>query len=114
MLVGQFFGVIIGFGMELYVVIVFSMDFNGNGIIVFNEIWDKMKVYILQENGKLVYFIKVDYLKLVVDEYCNVGKLFNMGMVFLVFIYNYELCYWFVVGGIYFGYYVLYKGDIVG
>lgn len=100
--------------MEFYVVIVFSMDLNGNGIIVFNEIWDKMKVYIFVKEGKLVYFIKVDYLKFVVDEYCEVGKLFKMGMVFFVFIYNYEFRYWLVVGGIYFGYYVFYKGDIFG
>lgn len=114
MLVGQLLGVIIGFGIQVYIIIVFSMDFNGNGIMVFNDVWKEMKKYVLMENGKLVYLIKVDYLKLVVDKYKVDGKFFNMGMVFLVLIYNYELWYWLVVGGIYFGYYVSLKGDIFG
>lgn len=39
--------VIIGFGIEVYIIILFLMDLNGNGIIVFNEVWDLMKLYIL-------------------------------------------------------------------
>ena len=40
MLAGQPLGATIGFGTESHVVTAFSMDLNGNGITVSNEIWD--------------------------------------------------------------------------
>lgn len=41
MLAGQPLGATIGFGTEAHVVTAFSMDLNGNGITVSNEIWEK-------------------------------------------------------------------------
>ena len=114
MLAGQPLGATIGFGTESHVVTAFSMDLNGNGITVSNEIWDKMKAHIPQENGKPVHPIKADYLKPVVDEYRNAGKPFNMGMVFPVSTHNYELRYWLAAGGIHPGYYAPHKGDTAG
>ncbi len=63
MLAGQPLGATIGFGTESHVVTAFSMDLNGNGITVSNEVWEKMKAHIPQENGKPVHPIKADYLK---------------------------------------------------
>lgn len=114
MLAGQPLGATIGFGTESHVVTAFSMDLNGNGITVSNEIWDKMKAHIPVKEGKPVHPIKADYLKPVVDEYREAGKPFKMGMVFPVSTHNYELRYWLAAGGIHPGYYAPHKGDTSG
>jgi nitrate/nitrite transport system substrate-binding protein len=114
MLAGQPLGATIGFGTEAHIITAFSMDLNGNGITVSNEIWDKMKPYIPVEDGKPVHPIKADYLKPVVEEYREAGKPFNMGMVFPVSTHNYELRYWLAAGGIHPGYYAPHKGDTSG
>lgn len=66
-----------------------------------------MKLYVFMDGGKFVYLIMVDVIKFVVEFYKNDGKVFKMGMVFFVFIYNYEICYWLVVVGIYLGMYIV-------
>lgn len=114
MLAGQPLGATIGFGTQSHVVTAFSMDLNGNGITVSNEVWNKMKAHIPHENGKPVHPIKADYLKPVIDEYRSVGKPFNMGMVFPVSTHNYELRYWLAAGGIHPGFYAPHKGDTAG
>ncbi|GEA07553.1 nitrate ABC transporter substrate-binding protein [Alteromonas sp. KUL42] len=114
MLAGQPLGATIGFGTQSHVVTAFSMDLNGNGITVSNEVWNKMKAHIPHENGKPVHPIKADYLKPVIDEYRSAGKPFNMGMVFPVSTHNYELRYWLAAGGIHPGYYAPHKGDTAG
>ncbi len=43
MLAGQPIGATIGFGTKAHVVTAFSMDLNGNGITVSNEIWKQMQ-----------------------------------------------------------------------
>jgi nitrate/nitrite transport system substrate-binding protein len=106
MLAGQPLGATIGFGTQAHVITAFSMDLNGNGITVSNEIWEAMKPYVpLGDDGKPVHPIKADYLKPVVDRYRAEGKPFNMGMVFPVSTHNYELRYWLAAGGIHPGYY---------
>merc|ERR1712169_85790 len=70
-----------------------SMDLNGNGITVSNDVWAEMEKHIPVENGKPVHPIKADYLKPVVDSYKQAGKPFKMGMVFPVSTHNYELRY---------------------
>jgi len=106
MLSGQPLGATIGFGTKADIITAFSMDLNGNGITVSNEIWDQMKPYIpLQEDGKPVHPIKADSLKPVVEQYNADGIPFNMGMVFPVSTHNYELRYWLAAGGIHPGYY---------
>lgn len=114
MLAGQPLGATIGFGTQAHIVTAFSMDLNGNGITVSNEIWQQMLKHIPQENGKPVHPIKADSLKPVVEDYRKAGKPFKMGMVFPVSTHNYELRYWLAAGGIHPGYYAPHKGDTAG
>ncbi|GAA0690925.1 CmpA/NrtA family ABC transporter substrate-binding protein [Marinobacterium maritimum] len=115
MLAGQPLGATIGYGTQAHIVTAFSMDLNGNGITVSNDIWQQMKEHIpMGEDGKPVHPIKADYLKPVVDKYRAEGKPFNMGMVFPVSTHNYELRYWLAAGGIHPGYYAPHKGDTSG
>lgn len=115
MLAGQPLGATIGFGTKADIITAFSMDLNGNGITVSNDIWEQMKPNIpVGPDGKPVHPIKADYLKPVVDKYKSEGKPFNMGMVFPVSTHNYELRYWLAAGGIHPGYYAPEKGDISG
>jgi nitrate/nitrite transport system substrate-binding protein len=114
MLAGQPLGATIGFGTEAHIITALSMDLNGNGITVSNDVWKEMKKHIPHEDGKPVHPIKADYLKPVVDKYNDEGKPFKMGMVFPVSTHNYELRYWLAAGGIHPGYYAPHKGDITG
>ncbi|GLR70985.1 CmpA/NrtA family ABC transporter substrate-binding protein [Agaribacter marinus] len=114
MLAGQPLGATIGFGTQAHIITAFSMDLNGNGITVSNDVWAEMKKNIPHENGKPVHPIKADALKPVVEKYQSEGKPFNMGMVFPVSTHNYELRYWLAAGGIHPGYYAPHKGDTSG
>ncbi len=115
MLAGQPLAATIGYGTKAHIITPFSMDLNGNGITVSNDIWQQMKKHIAQDaNGKPVHPIKADALKPVVEEYKKQGKPFNMGMVFPVSTHNYELRYWLAAGGIHPGYYAPHKGDTSG
>ena len=114
MLAGQPLAATIGFGTKAHIVTPLSMDLNGNGITVSNEVWEQMKAHVPVENGRPVHPIKADYLKPVVEKYREQGKPFNMGMVFPVSTHNYELRYWLAAGGIHPGYYAPARGDISG
>lgn len=114
MLAGQPLGATIGFGTQAHIITAFSMDLNGNGITVSNNVWDEMKKHIPQKDGKPVHPIKADYLKPVIEKYKDEGKPFKMGMVFPVSTHNYELRYWLAAGGINPGYYAPEKGDTSG
>lgn len=114
MLAGQPLGATIGFGTKADVITAFSMDLNGNGITVSNDIWKEMKKLVPHKDGKPVHPIKADYLKPVVDKYKSEGKPFKMGMVFPVSTHNYELRYWLAAGGIHPGFYAPHKGDTSG
>jgi len=114
MLAGQPLGATIGFGTKADIITAFSMDLNGNGITVSNDVWEQMKAHVPYKDGKPVHPIKADYLKPVVDKYKKKGKPFKMGMVFPVSTHNYELRYWLAAGGIHPGYYAPAKGDITG
>ncbi|MGR9044256.1 MAG: CmpA/NrtA family ABC transporter substrate-binding protein [Gammaproteobacteria bacterium] len=105
MLAGQPLGATIGFGTKADIITAFSMDLNGNGITVSNDIWKQMKSHVPMADGKPVHPIKADALKPVIDQYKTEGKPFNMGMVFPVSTHNYELRYWLAAGGIKPGYY---------
>lgn len=105
MLAGQPLAATIGFGTKAHIVTPFSMDLNGNGITVSNEVWALMKEHIPHEDGKPVHPIKADALKPVIEEFKEQGKPFNMGMVFPVSTHNYELRYWLAAGGIHPGFY---------
>ncbi|MEM6665726.1 MAG: CmpA/NrtA family ABC transporter substrate-binding protein, partial [Pseudomonadota bacterium] len=106
MLAGQPLAATIGFGTEAHIVTPFSMDLNGNGITVSNEVWGLMKEHIpMDAEGKPIHPIKADALKPVVDAFAEEGRPFNMGMVFPVSTHNYELRYWLASGGIHPGFY---------
>lgn len=105
MLAGQPLAATIGYGTEAHIITPFSMDLNGNAITVSNEIWEQMKEFVPEENGKPVHPISASSLKPVVEKYKDQGKPFNMGMVFPVSTHNYELRYWLAAGGLQPGYY---------
>lgn len=115
MLAGQPLAATIGFGTKAHIVTPFSMDLNGNGITVSNEVWQMMKPNVPKmTDGRPQHPIKADALKPVVEEFKKDGKPFKMGMVFPVSTHNYELRYWLAAGGIHPGYYAPHKGDIAG
>jgi nitrate/nitrite transport system substrate-binding protein len=113
MLAGQPLAATIGFGTKAHIVTPFSMDLNGNGITVSNEIWALMKPHIPKgPDGKPVHPIKADALKPAIEKLKSQGKAFRMGMVFPVSTHNYELRYWLASGGISPGFYS--KRDVTG
>jgi nitrate/nitrite transport system substrate-binding protein len=115
MLAGQPLGASIGFGTKADIITAFSMDLNGNGITVSNEIWEQMKPNIpVGADGKPQHPISAAALKPVIEKYKNEGKPFNMGMVFPVSTHNYELRYWLAAGGVNPGFYAPDKGDVSG
>ncbi|MEM8793774.1 MAG: CmpA/NrtA family ABC transporter substrate-binding protein [Pseudomonadota bacterium] len=106
MLAGQPLAATIGYGTEAHVITPFSMDLNGNGITVSNEIWEQMKPNIPKmDDGRPQHPISASALKPVVEKYLDEGKPFNMGIVFPVSTHNYELRYWLAAGGLKPGYY---------
>ncbi len=105
MLAGQPIGATIGFGTQAQVVTPLSLDLNGNGITVSNEVWAEMKKHIPQKDGKPVHPISAEALVPVIEKFRNSGKQFKMGMVFPVSTHNYELRYWLAAAGISPGYY---------
>ncbi len=89
MLAGQPLAATIGFGTEAHIITPFSMDLNGNGITVSNEIWEQMKPNIpTMEDGRPQHPISASALAPVVEKYKSEGKPFNMGMVFPVSTHN--------------------------
>ena len=68
MLAGQPLGATIGYGTEAHIVTAFSMDLNGNGITVSNDIWKQMKPNIPHKDGKPVHPISASALKPVVEK----------------------------------------------
>ncbi|MEN1783870.1 MAG: CmpA/NrtA family ABC transporter substrate-binding protein [Bacteroidota bacterium] len=106
MLAGQPIAAGAGFGRQAELVTPFSMDLNGNGITVSNDVWSKMKPNVPKdEAGKPVHPIKADALKPVITDYKSNGKPFKMGMVFPVSTHNYEIRYWLAAAGIHPGMY---------
>lgn len=106
MLAGQPLAATIGYGTEAHIITPFSMDLNGNGITLSNEVWEMMKPNLPRDaDGKVSHPISASYLKPVIEDFNAKGKPFNMGMVFPVSTHNYELRYWLAAGGINPGYY---------
>ncbi|MEL7144730.1 MAG: CmpA/NrtA family ABC transporter substrate-binding protein, partial [Bacteroidota bacterium] len=106
MLAGQPIAAGAGFGRQAELVTPFSMDLNGNGITVSNDVWSKMKPNVeIADDGSVKHPIKADALVPVVESYKNSGKPFKMGMVFPVSTHNYEIRYWLAAAGINPGFY---------
>ncbi len=106
MLAGQPIGATIGIGTKADVITPFSMDLNGNGITVSNEIWAEMKKHdpALQA-PRPPHPITARGLKPIVEEHREFGDPLRMGMVFPVSTHNYELRYWLAAEGIRPGFY---------
>lgn len=106
MLAGQPIAAGAGFGRQAELVTPFSMDLNGNGITVSNDVWAKMKPNVpVDADGKPIHPITADALVPVVKSYRDDGKPFKMGMVFPVSTHNYEIRYWLAAAGINPGFY---------
>ncbi|MEM7337991.1 MAG: CmpA/NrtA family ABC transporter substrate-binding protein [Actinomycetota bacterium] len=114
MLAGQPLAATIGYGTEAPLIAPLSLDLNGNGITVSNEVWDIIRPSLPEnEDGNPIHPISAEVLRPVIDQFAQEGKQFNMGMVFPVSTHNYELRYWLAAGGIEPGYYIA-GGDAVG
>ena len=101
MLAGQPIAAQAGFGRQAELVTPYSMDLNGNGITVSNDVWAKMKPNVKKgPDGKPMHPISAEALKPVIAEYKGDGKAFKMGMVFPVSTHNYEIRYWLAAAGI--------------
>ena len=113
MLSGQPLAATIGFGTKAHVVTAYTMDLNGNGITVSNDVWEQMV-----ENDPALdtptpkHPITADSLKNVVQEKMDGGEKLQMGMVFPVSTHNYEIRYWLASAGIHPGMYT--SEDIKG
>lgn len=105
MLAGQPIAAGAGFGRQAELITPFSMDLNGNGITVSNDVWSGMKKNVPMSGGKPIHPIKADALKPVIEDYKSQGKAFKMGMVFPVSTHNYEIRYWLASAGIHPGMY---------
>lgn len=114
MLAGQPLGASIGYGTQADIITAFSMDLNGNGITVSNDVWETMRQHIPEHNGKPVHPISASTLKPAVEQSRAKGERFRMGMVFPVSTHNYELRYWLAAGGLNPGYYAPQNGDTSG
>jgi len=106
MLSGQPIAATIGFGTKAHIVTAYTLDLNGNGITVSNNVWEQM-----QENDPALntptpkHPISAKGLIPVVRQYMDEGKKLQMGMVFPVSTHNYELRYWLAASGIHPGMY---------
>jgi len=115
MLAGQPLGATIGYGTQADIITAFSMDLNGNGITVSNDVWEQMSPQIPSNTqGNPVHPISASTLKPVIESYRNRGERFRMGMVFPVSTHNYELRYWLAAGGLNPGLYAPQRGDTSG
>lgn len=106
MLAGQPIAATIGVSGDAHIITPFSMDLNGNGITVSNEIWKQMQ----QNDPKLnsptpPHPITADSLKPIAEKANLSGKKLHMGMVFPVSTHNYEIRYWLAAAGIHPGHY---------
>jgi len=113
MLSGQPIAATIGFGTKAHIVTAYTLDLNGNGITVSNDVWSAMV-----ENDPSLdtptpkHPITAVPLKPVVQDKLDSGEKLQMGMVFPVSTHNYEIRYWLASAGIHPGMYT--SEDIKG
>lgn len=106
MLSGQPIGATIGFGTQAHIITAYTLDLNGNGITVSNDVWEEM-----QFNDPALdtptpkHPISADALVPVVRDKLISGEKLKMGMVFPVSTHNYEIRYWLAASGIHPGFY---------
>ncbi len=106
MLAGQPIGATVGFGTQADIMTAYSLDYNGNGITVSNELWEQMKPNVPADaDGKPIHPITADSLKPISDAAVAANSKLKMGMVFPVSTHNYEIRYWLAASGIKPGFY---------
>ena len=107
MLAGQVLASGAGIGSKVPLVTPFSLDINGKGVTVSNQVWDMIAPTLPKgPDGKVQMPISAAVLKPVVAKFKAEGKPFKMGMVFPVSTHNYVLRYWLAAGGLNPGFYL--------
>ena len=107
MLAGQVLASAAGIGSKVPLVTPFSLDLNGKGVTVSNQVWDMIAPTLPKgADGKVQMPISAAALAPVVAKFKAEGKPFKMGMVFPVSTHNYVLRYWLAAGGLNPGYYL--------
>lgn len=107
MLAGQPIGATIGFGTKAHIITPYSLDYNGNGITVANDLWKEMQaVDPALDTPTPKHPITADSLKPIVAKRKAAGTPMRMGMVFPVSTHNYEIRYWLAAAGISPGFYL--------
>ncbi|MEL0212071.1 MAG: CmpA/NrtA family ABC transporter substrate-binding protein, partial [Novosphingobium sp.] len=95
MLAGQVLASGAGIGSKVPLVTPFSLDINGKGVTVSNQVWDMISPTLPKgPDGKVQMPISASALAPVVAKFKAGGKPFKMGMVFPVSTHNYILRYW--------------------
>ena len=113
MLAGQVLASGAGIGAKQKLITPFSLDINGKGVTVSNEIYSLIAPTLPKgADGKVIQPISAAVLKPVVAKFKAEGKPFKMGMVFPVSTHNYVLRYWLAAGGLNPGFYL--PGDTAG
>ncbi len=113
MLAGQVLASGAGIGAKVPLVTPFSLDINGKGITVSNQVWNMIAPTLPKgADGKVRMPIPASALAPVVARFKAEGKPFKMGMVFPVSTHNYVLRYWLAAGGLNPGFYL--PGDTAG
>ncbi|GGZ05844.1 CmpA/NrtA family ABC transporter substrate-binding protein [Novosphingobium colocasiae] len=105
MLAGQVLAASAGIGAKTRLIAPFSLDLNGKGITLSNQVLGMVGTL---PDGP----VSAAVLKPVVAKFKAEGKPFKMGMVFPVSTHNYVLRYWLAAGGMNPGYYL--PGDTAG
>jgi nitrate/nitrite transport system substrate-binding protein len=107
MLAGQPIGATIGFGTKAHIITPYSLDYNGNGITVANDLWKEMQaVDPALDTPTPKHPITADSLKSIVAKRKAAGTPMRMGMVFPVSTHHYEIRYWLAAAGISPGFYL--------
>jgi nitrate/nitrite transport system substrate-binding protein len=113
MLAGQVLASGAGIGAKQKLISPFSLDINGKGVTISNEIYGLIAPTLPKgPDGKVVHPVSAAALKPVVAKFKAEGKPFKMGMVFPVSTHNYVLRYWLAAGGLNPGFYL--PGDTAG
>jgi len=113
MLAGQVLASSAGIGTKVPLVTPFSLDINGKGVTVSNQVWQMIAPSLPKgPDGKVQMPISAAALRPVVDSFKAQGKPLRMGMVFPVSTHNYVLRYWLAAGGLNPGFYL--PGDTAG
>lgn len=113
MLAGQVLAAGAGIGAKTRLITPFSLDINGKGVTISNQVYDLIAPTLPKgPDGKVLHPVSAAALKPVVAKFKAEGKPFKMGMVFPVSTHNYVLRYWLAAGGLNPGYYL--PGDAAG